>query len=297
VETFLAQPYDLRPHLEESMPHLPLSEADRRDIASFLAPSFGDEPSPAEGSPEQGARLFVDRGCLACHVFTGADVGDNGAAPSIPVAERAHALAPDLRYTRHRFLPNQVIPWLLDPQAIFPDAEMPNFQLSEEEAQDLAAFILRTPLEKKLMASPVETEFPAREGEIFFEEVRDKVFRRTCYHCHSDPDFSLGDTGPGNEGGFGFLGVGLNLATFEGVLGGAYPGGSSFREAGKSRERAQVVNLERPEASRLVHALRARQVEERGGSVPGVRGMPLALPALSDEEIALVEGWIRQGAR
>jgi hypothetical protein len=45
----------------------------------------------------------------------------------------------------------------------------------------------------------------------------------------------------------------------------------------------------------LVAHLDARRVEEAGGVVEGVRGMPLGLPALDREEIQLVESWIAQG--
>ena len=46
---------------------------------------------------------------------------------------------------------------------------------------------------------------------------------------------------------------------------------------------------------RLVAHLVARHVEEAGGRVDGVRGMPLGLPPLSFEDIQLVESWIAQG--
>ena len=46
---------------------------------------------------------------------------------------------------------------------------------------------------------------------------------------------------------------------------------------------------------RVVAHLMARHVEASGGSVDGIRGMPLGLPALSLEQIQLVESWIVQG--
>jgi len=45
-----------------------------------------------------------------------------------------------------------------------------------------------------------------------------------------------------------------------------------------------------------VAALLARQKEE-AGETPNVRGMPLQLPALSSEELQLVESWIAQGRK
>jgi hypothetical protein len=47
---------------------------------------------------------------------------------------------------------------------------------------------------------------------------------------------------------------------------------------------------------RLVAHLWARHTEEAGRPVPGIRGMPLGLPALPPEDIQLVvESWIAQG--
>jgi hypothetical protein len=44
-----------------------------------------------------------------------------------------------------------------------------------------------------------------------------------------------------------------------------------------------------------VRALLARHAEERGAATGEVRGMPLGYPALSLEDIQLVETWIAQG--
>ncbi len=46
---------------------------------------------------------------------------------------------------------------------------------------------------------------------------------------------------------------------------------------------------------RLLAVLLARHTELGGGETPGVRGMPLGLPALSAEQIQLMESWIAQG--
>ncbi len=174
---------------------------------------------------------------------------------------------------------------------------MPSHGLSKQEAEDLAAYLVRTP---RSLSEPSRAPEPVArvERDVFYEEVEERVLRRSCYHCHADPDFSMGDEGPGNEGGFGFLGVGLNLANYEGVAGGAYPGGLSVQNSlFAERERLPIFDIDAPAASRLLRALRARRIEEQGGTVPGVRGMPLGLPALAEEEIALVEAWITQGAR
>jgi hypothetical protein len=44
-----------------------------------------------------------------------------------------------------------------------------------------------------------------------------------------------------------------------------------------------------------VARLRARQLEEAGQPDPNLRGMPLGFPALTPEELQLVESWLEQG--
>jgi hypothetical protein len=127
---------------------------------------------------------------------------------------------------------------------------------------------------------------PVLDRKVEFQEVMDAVFGVTCRHCHSNPDASLGDGGPGNTGGFGFKPKGLDLATYRGVAAGYLdPGG----------ERSSVF-LPLPDGTpRLVAALLARQKEEAGQRDELVRGMPLGLPALSAEQVQLVESWVAQG--
>jgi hypothetical protein len=122
---------------------------------------------------------------------------------------------------------------------------------------------------------------------VLWDEVKHRVFRKTCWHCHADPDYAIGEGGPGNTGGFGFPGRHINLAEHESVLAG-YVDEHATR---KSLFVAQPPH----EEGRLLQALLARHAEEAGTPLPGVRGMPLGLPALPAADIQLVESWIAQG--
>ena len=42
---------------------------------------------------------------------------------------------------------------------------------------------------------------------VSFAEVNEQVLRRTCWHCHSTPEFAMGDGGPGNTGALAFVPV------------------------------------------------------------------------------------------
>jgi hypothetical protein len=116
--------------------------------------------------------------------------------------------------------------------------------------------------------------------------VSEKILRGSCWHCHSDPDYAFGDGGPGNTGGFGFAGKGVQLATYDGVLSG-YVDAEGERQSLLETASGKSV---------LVESLLARREEEAGRPRDDVLGMPLGLPALSAERIQLVESWVAQGA-
>jgi hypothetical protein len=114
------------------------------------------------------------------------------------------------------------------------------------------------------------------------------VLRRTCWHCHGEPDYAHGEGGPGNTGGFGFPERGLSLADYDGASSGILDAHG---------DRKSILAPGDDGTPLLVRALLARHEEIAGRPVPGVRGMPLGMPPLPPEEIQLVESWIAQGRR
>jgi hypothetical protein len=127
---------------------------------------------------------------------------------------------------------------------------------------------------------------PILQRKVGFEEVNLQVFAVTCRHCHTNPDLAGGDGGPGNTGGFGFKPRKIDFSSYQGI------------QSGGVDERGQRVSLFAPTREglpRLVAALVARQREARGQQSDEVRGMPLGLPALSAQQIQLVESWVAQG--
>jgi cytochrome c1 len=286
---FLTNPHDLRPRLGPTMPRLPLTREEARDIAAYLADA--DDPAKRPdwktADPARGRGLMEAKGCPSCHVFTGVPPLA-GAAPvkaDDTKISAGLALAPDLRFARERLKPEAVIAWVTNPKAVKKDTEMPEFNLAPDEARDIAAYILTTPL-----AAPEPPKTPARlpplERKVTYDEVSAKVFRRTCWHCHGEPDYAAGDGGPGNTGGFGFKPRGINFVDYGSV------------QAGRVDDKGERHSLFEKAADgtpRLLKALLARRDEEAGHPDPEIRGMPLGYPALSPEDIQLVETWIVQG--
>ncbi|MFO0572318.1 MAG: cytochrome C oxidase Cbb3, partial [Polyangiaceae bacterium] len=133
---------------------------------------------------------------------------------------------------------------------------------------------------------PVPPRLPVLDRKVTFDEVDTQVLRKTCRHCHTNPDIARGDGGPGMTGGFGFAPRKLDFSTYESTNGGLLD---------LKGERMSVFSKTKDGTPLLVAGLIARQREEAGEIDPDVRGMPLGLPAVSAEDVQLVETWIAQG--
>jgi cytochrome c2 len=292
IESFLLHPHDLRPALQPTMPRLALTEQQAVDIATYLSPAddgqADDLAATMKGADAARGRELLDvKGCGLCHRMTGVAPLQGALLPTgVTVTDMARAvrLAPDLRYTRDRWRASLVVRWLLHPSQIKPDTPMPDLGLSDVEAKSIAAYLLSTPLgPAEVKAVPVRLPVLARK--VTYDEVATRVLRKTCWHCHGEPDFERGDGGPGNSGGFGFKGRGLNLSDYASTFAGF------LDDAGK---RTSVFAPGPDGTARLVAAMLARQHEE-AGEEPAIRGMPLGLPAVGPEEVQLVETWIAEG--
>lgn len=290
VASFLLRPHDLRPGLIALMPRLALTPTEAQNIAAELVPRETAPPWPEGADLSTGRQLLETRGCATCHRFTGVPAVPASPIPvAIPPAALAEglSLAPDLRYTRDRVQADRLVGWLKAPAAIKPDTRMPTIPLTDEQAKALAGYILKVPL-APLPPEPPPARLPVLTRKVPFAEVSERVLRRTCWHCHSTAAFAMGDGGPGNTGGLGFAGRGLNVTTYAELASG------SLDDRGRRRS---VFSPTADGTPRLLAVLLARQRElaEPIAEVPGVRGMPLGLPALSPEQIQLVESWIAQG--
>jgi mono/diheme cytochrome c family protein len=288
VAAFLRAPHDLRPHLDTGMPRLPLAPGEAEALAAALVPEPEPAPSEPAGDPERGRALLTDAGCMTCHLHTG--------VPGLPIrpltsplsAElqlRATAQAPDLRFTRDRLRPAGLHAWLTAPSAVKPGTLMPDLDLRPDQVRDLATYLLTAPITAP--EPPVPTvSLPLLDRPVRFAEVDAAIFRRTCWHCHSDPDFADGDGGPGNTGGLGYPGRGLDLSSLAGVAGGS---------RGPDGKRRSVFAPLPDGTPRIVAHLLARHDELAGRIDPELRGMPLALTPIPLADIQLLATWISQG--
>lgn len=311
---YLKAPKVIRPALGASMPRLPLADSEIEQILEFLwkDAQVGTPNSATDKKREESATvlklsgvdhaaeitrsvktgsLLVSKGCTECHVI------DQQSAPkfvawndwsSRPITQR---LAPNLTLTSARMSDAQIRQWLIDPQSVLPGTVMPNLNLTQHEIErlieELHAINMSTPRSMPL------SEISPTTRRVTFREVSKRVFKKMCWHCHSDPKGNNGDGGPGNTGGFGYRGAGLDLGTYQGVVRGSIDKSNTRRSILESAP--DELGKDKPPL--IIQHLLARRNEAAGYPPTEILGMPLGLPPLPDEDIALVWGWIEQGAK
>jgi mono/diheme cytochrome c family protein len=302
---FVQDPHDVRPHLEESMPRLPVGPAEARAIVTYLrartAPSRPVAPGPPldDARVPRGREVFRTAGCPSCHVFGNVDF-ESGATEELYRGMREQALlAPNLRFVRERLDPTVALAWIRDPTSIDPRTSMPRPAISDADAIALRDFLFLAdpgPVVRPPPA-PRAADLPPLDRAVRFAEVR-RVFGRSCIHCHAHTN-SLTATAA-----LGFRPLGLDLSTREGVIAGSLAPDGSRRSVVEPRDGRPSILLERL-LTRYAEAPRDTQRVFRDSLGPGLRrrapaptpvGMPLGLPALSLGELRLIATWLAQAA-
>lgn len=88
------------------------------------------------GSVQAGKSAFQGNGCGACHAITGVAGADGQVGPALSgVATRA-MLAGKVSNT-----PSNMVAFLRQPQAVLPGGAMPNLNVSERDAHNIAAYL------------------------------------------------------------------------------------------------------------------------------------------------------------
>ena len=141
------------------------------DIAAYLA-SLGSghkkEPPAKEETVQEGTRLFVNLGCLACHTPPGKDDFAGDEKNRVP-----------LRDVSAKWQPAALRAFLRQPDRHYQWIRMPNFQLKEEEAARLAAYLLAA--EKRTLFAPLPEKAQVERGQKL-------VLSSGCLNCHTLQD-------------------------------------------------------------------------------------------------------------
>lgn len=90
------------------------------------------------GEPEIGRRLISDYGCVGCHVV-----------PGVTTDEPAYVGPPLDHWGQRSFIAGalanneeNLVRWITDPQDVEPGTAMPDLDVSEQDATNIAAYLL-----------------------------------------------------------------------------------------------------------------------------------------------------------
>ncbi|MDG6027879.1 MAG: c-type cytochrome [Candidatus Brocadia sp.] len=115
----------------------------------------------------KGRRLFEELGCYGCHDTEG--FGE----------DKHRMIGPGLRHIKNKVGAGWITAWIKDPKGFRPTTPMPDFRLTEEEAQAIAAYLWQHADEIETTGEmPALDEEQLAQGDFLFEQVG-------CMACHS----------------------------------------------------------------------------------------------------------------
>ncbi|TVM04206.1 MAG: hypothetical protein CV087_00750 [Candidatus Brocadia sp. WS118] len=115
----------------------------------------------------KGRRLFEELGCYGCHDTAG--FGE----------DKHRMIGPSLRHIKNKVGAGWITAWIKDPKGFRTTTLMPDFRLTEEEAQSIAAYLWQHTDEKKIADEmPSFNEEQLAQGDFLFEQIG-------CMACHS----------------------------------------------------------------------------------------------------------------
>jgi cytochrome c1 len=99
-------------------------------------------PAPGlAGNPEAGRGLIIAKGCAGCHTVAGVEGATGVVGPKLNNV----ALRPTLAGESIPNSPETMVSWILDPPSLKPGTQMPKLGLTQEEAQDITAYLFSQP--------------------------------------------------------------------------------------------------------------------------------------------------------
>lgn len=192
IKEWLLNPHAFSP--DAKMPNFYLSEGQAEALAAYLwqngtAPTPGHDraaPSDAE-TLEKGRKLFVESGCLACHVG-GSLPGQAGPLDVRTGIEgtdvKKRSFGPTLVRTGEKARFDYLARWIHDPKSLAPQTRMPNMRLSKAQSEAIAAYLAaqteKAPPAASWSQVPAYLEDPAKAKEGF-----ELIQRNGCYSCHN----------------------------------------------------------------------------------------------------------------
>ena len=91
----------------------------------------------SQGSPQLGEKAILHYNCGRCHTIPGVKGADALVGPPLIHFSKRSYVAGVLANT-----PENLARWVRDPQGVSPGTDMPNLGVSQEEAVNIAAYLL-----------------------------------------------------------------------------------------------------------------------------------------------------------
>jgi cytochrome c2 len=89
-----------------------------------------------DGNPQRGEALIRNYGCGSCHTIPGIYTARGMVGPPLMFFSRRTMIAGELPNS-----PDNLVRWLRNPKAVEPGTAMPDLGLSNNQAQDIAAYL------------------------------------------------------------------------------------------------------------------------------------------------------------
>jgi cytochrome c len=104
-------------------------------MACNTGPGQPVRPVP-DGRPERGPEAFRVVGCVSCHTIPGVPLAHATVGPPLDhFADRTYIAGSLLNTT------DNLLYWILTPQAVEPGTAMPNMGMTEQQARDMVAYL------------------------------------------------------------------------------------------------------------------------------------------------------------
>lgn len=132
MENYFKIPYSLRPILTERMPNLFLPDSEIAIFTDyiekiFITDSLERDINVDDAKIEKGKMLYFEKyACQSCH----------------QINSKGGYLGPPLDNVGSRLKPGWIFYWLKNPQFLVPETIEPNNNMTDEEAEEITAFLL-----------------------------------------------------------------------------------------------------------------------------------------------------------
>jgi cytochrome c len=104
--------------------------------ACASTPSRQSPPQVPGGDPRRGETAIERYGCGSCHVIPGVRGADGAIGPPLTDFSHRGFIAGELRNNG-----DNLIRWIMDPREVEPGTDMPDLDIGEAEARDIAAYL------------------------------------------------------------------------------------------------------------------------------------------------------------